>query len=1108
MFNKFDLAVKNHVPDSQGANIAPNSFPSADWNNMTVVIEIPRDGLRHGVNRHGEPWENRMKNHYGSMNNIEGMDGENLDVFVGEYPECTSNVFVIDQVDPETKEFDEHKCVIYARHIDDAKKIYNQNYPYNWKGLGSIREMDLEEFKNWKYNMASRQNREQLFNDIQNTTYISLSDTVKPISEKLYKNYKTRIASLKEESDGILNNAEASSSDFGILRKYLASMDEAFRKLGDMVGDKAFTEIIEGKIKNYRLAEGLKTKDRIKVAQKSYKQIVTTIIDTMKAKIKTYDDNLALEEKDSRKQIDNIAKAKNSIKGIELPQYIIQSIDAFSEGKSDIKYPKLLKLILDIKYSIDLHNKLNKQLIPLVAKEDADEAIRSDINSIKEIIDGIDDANAPIDNARYTKMLREIAKLGSRIKADELKKKEGKKPAAVNAAKYKNATWEDKLRAVSTESGRRSLRNIGIFDTPRTLFEGLRSSVAELKLLPDAQFEKMLGMVSASKDINVGNIFAHIDAYNKANNLIKEIKEDAVRIAVSPVILANPFNATTYIENLTKVANDPERLKKVAGANLSLANIQANLRESKQIVPKTVAQQRSITGKISGLKSSEQGLQSDAKGTTQFNALKKRIDDIMNRLGVIDQRQKELKKESRNLSSTQYQEKYIPEVTRIQREETRLKAELARLKKDIISEGKSISKTESEYRTPEEIAKAEQLDTAKKIEQAKVEKWRERQSLASKKDNINKNKEMLLRQLSSISKIYAYKPEHITELTALANEGNIPGFLAYRKELEQGISTEGYKSAPEDIVQRKGTSGNIVISETKKSQLLKAVEDVANRFDYPLDAFDKLRQAALDEDIDKYFALRKLYEEGIGEDGTRTDIVANKRDTPIGNETNFAIQTKLMNKFNVIQDTGDLSKQVLQVMQSAAQAGDEKLFASLEEQYMPKTDDFSPYTPEGVEVRRVSDKNIDEIKNDLIQELESFRNKYAIDEESLKSLNYLVATAQEDKFRELMNFYKNKSGEQGQYEAIAQDKNDIDFRKRAVQIAKEVKKYQELVDSWVSKYGVANSYEEINVPDDIDVPSEDEFNEYIENKKELMKWNQLYQDLQSQEQMQPSGALA
>ena len=167
MFNKFDLAVKNFEPVCQELEQYDSiNRPRADWNGRTVVIEVPRGMNRRGMNRRGCPWETKMKNHYGYMNHIEGMDGDNLDVFIGDYPECDSTVYVVDQVDPETREFDEHKAIIYARHIDDAKKVYNQNYPYNWRGLGCIREMTMDEFNNWSVNNSKYQNRQKFLNDL------------------------------------------------------------------------------------------------------------------------------------------------------------------------------------------------------------------------------------------------------------------------------------------------------------------------------------------------------------------------------------------------------------------------------------------------------------------------------------------------------------------------------------------------------------------------------------------------------------------------------------------------------------------------------------------------------------------------------------------------------------------------------------------------------------------------------------------------------------------------------------------------------------------------------------------------------------------------------
>lgn len=116
-----------------------------------ITIENPKGGTRRGTDKHGKPWEVTMKNDYGYIKSTEDKDGENTDVFIGEHPE-SQKVFVVDQVDPESGKFDEHKTVLGALDEEEAKKTYLQNYEKDWKGLGKISPMSVDEFKEWLKN--------------------------------------------------------------------------------------------------------------------------------------------------------------------------------------------------------------------------------------------------------------------------------------------------------------------------------------------------------------------------------------------------------------------------------------------------------------------------------------------------------------------------------------------------------------------------------------------------------------------------------------------------------------------------------------------------------------------------------------------------------------------------------------------------------------------------------------------------------------------------------------------------------------------------------------------------------------------------------------------
>lgn len=113
-----------------------------------IAIENPAGSVRAGVDENGDAWQSTMTHHYGYFEGTQGADGDELDVFI---KKDTSNldgaVFVVDQINPKTGEFDEHKVILGASDAEDAKQIYLSNYENGWKGLGQLTELTLLQFK-------------------------------------------------------------------------------------------------------------------------------------------------------------------------------------------------------------------------------------------------------------------------------------------------------------------------------------------------------------------------------------------------------------------------------------------------------------------------------------------------------------------------------------------------------------------------------------------------------------------------------------------------------------------------------------------------------------------------------------------------------------------------------------------------------------------------------------------------------------------------------------------------------------------------------------------------------------------------------------------------
>lgn len=116
---------------------------------LRISIENPKGSVRSGRDDDGNEWSTKMRNDYGYIKGTKSdSDGDHIDVFVGPNP-SSELVFVIDQVNPQSGQHDEHKCMLGFDSKDQAKSAYLENYSKGWKGFGGITPMHMDQFKEW-----------------------------------------------------------------------------------------------------------------------------------------------------------------------------------------------------------------------------------------------------------------------------------------------------------------------------------------------------------------------------------------------------------------------------------------------------------------------------------------------------------------------------------------------------------------------------------------------------------------------------------------------------------------------------------------------------------------------------------------------------------------------------------------------------------------------------------------------------------------------------------------------------------------------------------------------------------------------------------------------
>lgn len=116
------------------------------------TVETPKGTTRSGKDEQGKPWSVTMHDTYGYILGKIGVDGDHIDMFINDAADLDSfdgNVYVVDQVNPETGEFDEHKVMYGYPSEEVATEAYLANYSKGWKGLGKVTAVPKTTFDKW-----------------------------------------------------------------------------------------------------------------------------------------------------------------------------------------------------------------------------------------------------------------------------------------------------------------------------------------------------------------------------------------------------------------------------------------------------------------------------------------------------------------------------------------------------------------------------------------------------------------------------------------------------------------------------------------------------------------------------------------------------------------------------------------------------------------------------------------------------------------------------------------------------------------------------------------------------------------------------------------------
>jgi hypothetical protein len=115
---------------------------------LDYTIETPKGAMRRGVDENGERWENRAPADYGYIRRTKGADGDHIDAYD---LKSGDRYYIIDQLDPKTGEFDEHKVVLRGKNDEQVREMYEKAFSDGKASerLGHIHEVTPGELHEW-----------------------------------------------------------------------------------------------------------------------------------------------------------------------------------------------------------------------------------------------------------------------------------------------------------------------------------------------------------------------------------------------------------------------------------------------------------------------------------------------------------------------------------------------------------------------------------------------------------------------------------------------------------------------------------------------------------------------------------------------------------------------------------------------------------------------------------------------------------------------------------------------------------------------------------------------------------------------------------------------
>jgi len=185
-----------------------------------IAVENRKGSVRKGLNEDGTPWKTKMKFPYGYIKGTKGVDGEEVDVYVGPKKDAET-VFVVHQKKDDGS-YDEDKVMMGFESEEAAKKAYLDHYD-DPKYFGSITSIPAEEFQQ---KLKERDGKKLAFATSQYSTPIEGPKTARPESSQ--PGFKTLSLRHPMEKQGFTQGQYGSTG--GFVDFHQVSSQPGFRK--------------------------------------------------------------------------------------------------------------------------------------------------------------------------------------------------------------------------------------------------------------------------------------------------------------------------------------------------------------------------------------------------------------------------------------------------------------------------------------------------------------------------------------------------------------------------------------------------------------------------------------------------------------------------------------------------------------------------------------------------------------------------------------------------------------------------------------------------------------------------------------------------------------